>query len=269
MSYYVYVYIRLDTNEPFYVGKGSKDRWNDLYQRNKHFNNIVNSIPISVVIEKDNLTEKQAFYWEEKIINELVFDYGFSIDIPNNRSNNHYCHLVNQTWGGEGASGHNAFENKTEKEMFEISRKISKKVKGRVLSQETKQKLSELNTGENNPMYGKHHSEETRKKMSNAQKGKSKTEEHKRKMSESKKGKNKGKDNLNARSVICITTHEIFETITAGAKKYNLKNPCSISECCRKRKKSAGKLSDGTKLVWKYLKWNHGMIYRVKKDVML
>ena len=29
-KYYVYEWIRLDTNEPFYVGKGCDDRWKDL-----------------------------------------------------------------------------------------------------------------------------------------------------------------------------------------------------------------------------------------------
>lgn len=55
-DYYVYIYYRLDTNEPFYVGKGKGDRWRrtDKTTRghNKHFMNIINKIPIAVVIEK-------------------------------------------------------------------------------------------------------------------------------------------------------------------------------------------------------------------------
>ena len=43
---------------------------------------------------------------------------------------------------------------------------------GKHLSEETRQKLSEAQKGENNPLFGKHHSAETRKKMSEAQKGK-------------------------------------------------------------------------------------------------
>jgi len=41
--------------------------------------------------------------------------------------------------------------------------------------------MSEANTGEKNPFYGKKHTEETRKKMSEAQKGVPKSEEHKKK----------------------------------------------------------------------------------------
>ena len=43
-------------------------------------------------------------------------------------------------------------------------------------------------TGENHPMYGKKHSEETKKKISEAKKGKKLSEEHRKKISESQKG---------------------------------------------------------------------------------
>ena len=77
----------------------------------------------------------------------------------------------------------------------EIRRKISKANKGKIVSEETKQKLKDNHVG----MKGKQHSEETRQKMSESQKGNSNgkgyrhTEESKQKMSEAKKGINKGK----------------------------------------------------------------------------
>lgn len=43
--------------------------------------------------------------------------------------------------------------------------------------------------GENHPFYGKHHTAETRRKMSESRKGKPKTEEWKNKIGESNKGK--------------------------------------------------------------------------------
>lgn len=55
-------------------------------------------------------------------------------------------------------------------------------------SDETKRKLSEVNKGENNSMYGRHHSVDTKRKMSEALKGKSFTDEHRRNLSESHKG---------------------------------------------------------------------------------
>ena len=42
---------------------------------------------------------------------------------------------------------------------------------GKHHTEETKKKISEVQKGENNHMYGKHHTEETKKKMSEAQKG--------------------------------------------------------------------------------------------------
>lgn len=64
----------------------------------------------------------------------------------------------------------------------------------RKVSEETRKKLSEANKGENNPMYGKHFSEESKKKMREAKKGKPGpnkgkkfSEETRNKMSEAKK----------------------------------------------------------------------------------
>lgn len=57
------------------------------------------------------------------------------------------------------------------------------------LSEEHKKKLSEAKMGENNPMFGKKHSEETRRKISESNRGKhSVTEEHRRKLSEANQG---------------------------------------------------------------------------------
>jgi hypothetical protein len=64
-EYYVYEWIRLDTNEPFYVGKGKENRWCILKrENNKHFNNIVKSIPVIVNMLLDNLEEKEAYQYE-------------------------------------------------------------------------------------------------------------------------------------------------------------------------------------------------------------
>ena len=61
--------------------------------------------------------------------------------------------------------------------------------KGRTLSESHRRKISEALKGENHPMYGKHHSDETRRKMAEAKKGKKHTEEWRRKISEALKGK--------------------------------------------------------------------------------
>lgn len=69
---------------------------------------------------------------------------------------------------------------------------------GYTLSEETKKKMSDAQKGEKNYMYGKHLSEEAKKKISDSNKGKTPwnkgktniySEEYKKKISEAKKGK--------------------------------------------------------------------------------
>lgn len=55
-----------------------------------------------------------------------------------------------------------------------------------------------------------------------------------------------------AKPVLCITTGKVFNYIKEAEEFYNIPSG-SIGQCCKGRYRSAGKLPDGTKLVWKYL----------------
>ena len=260
-EYYVYEWIRLDTNEPFYVGKGKDDRWRILNRgNNKHFNNIVNSIPVVVNILHDNLEEQIAYDLECWYIWQYRDIMGYDI-----------CNIDDGGFGGN-------------------------------LSNEAKQKISEkakLKVGELNPFYGKEHTEGTRKKISTTQKerfknkenhplyGKCHSDETKRKMSKTHKNISEetrkrmrenhadvnGKNNPNSKSVICLTTKKIFITVKDAMIEYNITGNSNIGNCCRGYKmfrgekrlvKSAGKYN-GIPLVWKYITWNHGKKFRIKK----
>ena len=54
------------------------------------------------------------------------------------------------------------------------------------------------------------------------------------------------------RSVICVTTGEIFNTIKDAVKKYKV-HSTNVSQCCRGNVKHTGKLPDGTPLEWQYI----------------
>lgn len=129
MKHYVYVHLRKDTLEPFYVGKGTGYRHTSKRCRNKYWHNIVEKHGyVSVVYERFE-NEQDAFNKESELI-KLLKDLGKS--------------LANMTDGGEGA----AEGNKNllgHKHSEETKKKISEAVKGRKHSEETKRKIAEAN----------------------------------------------------------------------------------------------------------------------------
>lgn len=90
--FYVYQHITADTETPFYVGKGSKDRAFSKASRNKFWKNIANKHGYKVQYISKNLNEAEAFYLEN-----------FYIKLYGRRD--HGGILVNQTDGGDGQSG--------------------------------------------------------------------------------------------------------------------------------------------------------------------
>ena len=262
-EFYVYLHIRLDNMTPFYVGKGKRDRAYDLDRSDFH-NSVRDEYDCKVVIIKDKLTESQAFRLEKRMIEYYVLTLGYGIPIDGYRdfSNNKY--LTNFTWGGEGTSGYkfsdeskekiseklkgenhpmygkNPYAGKTPEEMEEIRRKKSESMKGKnkgknsyagktpeemeMIAKKKSEAMKGKMAGEKHPLYGKHRSDEEKKKMSE---------------NSSKKQK-----------VICITTGKTFDSITDAAIHYKVAQS-SISFCCIGVRKHAGKLN-GVRLQWKY-----------------
>jgi hypothetical protein len=66
-------------------------------------------------------------------------------------------------------------------------------------------------------------------------------------------GKNKGKENVNSKKVICVTTKKVFDCIAEAANYYNITSSRNaISGCCKGKHRYIGSLEDGTKLKWMY-----------------
>jgi hypothetical protein len=173
----VYRHIRLDKNQPFYIGIGSDKNYkraNSFKNRNKYWNEIVNSTGYEVEILLDNLTFKDACIKEK----EFIKIYGRE-DLQNGI-------LCNLTSGGQGKLDHN-FSEETRTKMSkaqlgnqkyklrvtsqeEVNKKISIANKGRKRSESFKKKLSERNSGYGNPNYKVKMSEEQKEKLRKANK---------------------------------------------------------------------------------------------------
>ena len=178
-SYYIYLHIRKDNGVVFYVGKGT-DEGNLIFERskaterNKWWKNTTNKTEYEIKIVNTFDSEDKAFQKEK----ELIKKYG--------RKDLGLGTLVNLTDGGEG------MENPSQETRMKLSEshkgeknhkygkptpkdtceKISKTLTGRKLTEETCNKMSESRTGDKHPMFGKHHKDSSKQKMSDQKIGK-------------------------------------------------------------------------------------------------
>jgi len=137
MKYYIYSHTRLDTNEVFYIGVGTKyksdyksrvyRRSTDRRSRNQFWKNIVNKtkFKVSILFESDDKIEVK----NEEI--RLISFYG--------RRDLGKGTLVNLSNGGDGNPGYCLSE--------EHKRKLSEIGKKRKQSKETREKISKILTG--------------------------------------------------------------------------------------------------------------------------
>ena len=124
---YVYKHTRLDTNEVFYIGIGSQNKYKrafSLIKRNSFWRNITSKTEFLVEIIQDGLTWEQACEKEKELINKIGRrDLGLGT-------------LVNMTDGGDGT-----FNVKHSYEWYEKQRKNNSK-KGKAISQEHRKNIS-------------------------------------------------------------------------------------------------------------------------------
>lgn len=100
-------------------------------------------------------------------------------------------------------------------------------------TEESLKKISEANKGKPAWNKGKKHSFESIEKMRKAKLGKKASIETKNKMSEAQK-------HIGCRQIICTTTGELFESISECARKFNLSTGNISAVCQGKRKHTRG-----------------------------
>lgn len=204
---YIYRHIRLDTNQPFYIGIGSDKSFKRAYDKkrpNPYWNNIVNNTEYEVEILLDELS------WEEACKKEIEFIslYG--------RKNNNTGILSNMTDGGEGTKGRKVSDEYRQKlSLRNIGNNYVANRKNYIVTDETKNKISISNSGINNANYGK---------------------------KKSKEEINKSILSKNCQSFYVLENGNIIDKFlsqTECAKKYNVQRT-AINQCLKGKRNKAG-----------------------------
>lgn len=216
-KYYVYIYYVIDTNEVFYVGKGTKNRA-FTGKRNKFCEDMKSSHEWSVHIIEDNMSESEAFDLEIKLIKEFK-----------NKGR-----LTNQTDGGDGISGYIMTEevknkiSQSSKRLWQdedfYNNQIHHRKNGVYASDEFREKMSSLTKGSLNGNYGNKWTDEMKESLSTYL---------------VKNGIHKGSKNSRATKIRCVETGEIFDYIRLACEKYGIKSQASITYALKNPNRTA------------------------------
>lgn len=198
---YVYRHIRLDKNEPFYIGIGSDETYKRAYKtkgRSKYWENIsLNGYDVEILM--DNLS------WEDacKKESEFISMYG--------RKDLGTGTLVNLTNGGEGSPG-------------------------TIVSEKTRQFHKVNNKGQSNPFYGKTHKDETKLLIQLKRQNSVVSTETKQKISNTLKGRKFSKETIdkmksaqlgekhpNAKKIVNTLNNKLYCSVREAALDNNIK----------------------------------------------
>lgn len=171
--YYIYALIDPRTNQPFYIGKGkiANKRHLDHLKLTEDSNRhkqirikylIDNGYKIQTkILETDIVNEELAYQIEEKYIKK----YGrMNIDLGGILTN------ICLSKYPPSAKGRKQTKEHIRRRVDSYKKTIRENGRPPV-SDETRKKISEANSGENNPFYGKTHSENFKKEHSERMKG--------------------------------------------------------------------------------------------------
>ena len=239
MSYIVYVHVN-KLNGKVYVGQTCR-KPNERWRNGKGY---INNVHFYRAIEKygwDNFDHKilyEGLTKEEADVKEIELIAFYD--------STNYEKGYNQTIGGDGTTGY--------KFTDEQRNAVSERQKGRLLTDEWKENIGKAVRGENHPFYGKKLTDKHRKHLSESHKGlpshggmqgKKHTEEARRKISEANMGRvvsEETKKKIGAalsKCVKCIETGIIYSGLPEASEKTGY-SKTGICLCCNGKQKTCG-----------------------------
>lgn len=225
MVFYAYIHVRpgADANGAFYVGKGHGLRSHDFTRRNPYHQHVIDKHgPKNIEVARLDCSDEATAFELERGLIKCLRHMGVS--------------LTNVTEGGEGVSGL--------RHSPEAKAKMSKARKGRTHTQATKTKMAAGRSKANNAFFGKVHSEETKRRISNAKKdnptrfwlGKTRDPEVGKKISEALKGQ-VGRKHTEATKAK-ISSARKGRITPPVSKETRAKISAAVKEVWRKRKQA-------------------------------
>jgi hypothetical protein len=214
-DYYVYCHLRLDNEQPFYIGKGRKGRCYEISRRSQFWKNIYNKYGRKVIFINENLTNEEAIQFEKFYINK----YG--------RIDNGTGILCNLTDGGDGTPGCKRDNDGNKNPMY--SKKHTDQTK-KIISDKAKDRLKDKTL---HPMYGKKFDEKSIELKSKSMKkwleenvssrtGKKNTKEHIDKYKKTVKERGSHSMGNNSKSIRFIFEDKIYSCFKElWLEKYN------------------------------------------------
>ena len=114
---------------------------------------------------------------------------------------------------------------------------------GRHHTEEEKEHLREMMSGENNPRFGVKLTDETKQKISQSLTGRHLSDEHKKKISEINKGRFKGRPRPEGGGrppipILCVETGIVYESINEAVRNVGSSKGV-IRECLKNKNKTA------------------------------
>lgn len=223
------VYKHTTPNGKVYIGITSQEvekRWlNGFgYVRNKRFFKAIQKYGwdnIRHEVVREGLSQEEACTLEQELIK--AYD-------STNRDHGYNC-----TCGGDGTFGYkHTEESKQKMRLAKLGSTVSVEARKKMsmahknMSQETREKIGAASKGRTAWNKGKHHTQETREKMSNTRKGKKLRAETCEKISASHK-----------KPVLCVESGKEYESVIDAARETQI-NKASIYKVCKRQQETAG-----------------------------